>query len=283
MINIEAFFCGLPSVTIKEKAWKYLGGTYMHVHQPDKPIFVVKENGIGTIYLNRPEKRNAINMDMWQELTEIVEECNKDKDVRVIVFRSTDPKVFSAGADIGEFQTLRNNPENGKKYHEILSDFEEKLFFLDKPSIAMIQGYCFGGGLELAIACDFRFSDPTGIFSIPAAKLGIIYPPKSTKRLIDLVGLARTKEILLTGKRLNAHQALEIGLIHQIFDGSKLENEIYQFARNLAENSGLAIRGMKKVIGLIMEGKGEEEVQALLEESFSSDDYKERVRTFLDR
>lgn len=248
-----------------------------------RPIFFKKEEGIASIYINRPEKRNAINSEMWQQLIAVVDDCNSDSSVRVIIFRSTSPVAFSAGADISEFKTARNSPEKGEEYHQVLSDLEERLLRSDKPTIAMIQGYCLGGGLELALACDFRFSDPTGKFSIPAAKLGIIYPVRSTKLLIHLVGPTRAKEILLSGEMMDVTKALEIGLINRVYDEKELEKETYQFAKTLAGNSELAIRGMKKVIHFIMDGEGEDGLRALFEESLISEDYKQRVRSFMNR
>src|SRR5213080_4029452 len=149
---------------------------------------------------------------MWKDLIQLVDECNENPNVKIIIFRSISPTAFSAGADISEFSTIRSTVAGAAEYNDITMILEEKIAKCLKPSIAMIQGFCVGGGCEIAVACDFRFSDSSGVFGITPAKLGLVYNTPGTKNVVDLVGPSKAKDILLTGRLLSAEEALNIGL-----------------------------------------------------------------------
>lgn len=251
----------------------------------NETIFMKVHGHIATIYINRPKKRNALSKAMWEKLTTLVDQCNQDKRVKVIVFRSTVPESFSAGADIQEFQTLRRTPSDVMKFNEITDRLEKKIADGLKPTIAMIQGFCIGGGCEIAVACDFRFSDQSGKFGITPAKLGIIYSTSATKRLVDLIGPSYTKDLLYTGRIIDAEEAWQIGLINRIFHTDELERETYRFAKQIANNAQMSVRGTKKIIHEILQGATteSEEVQQLMIESVHSADYKEGVAAFLEK
>lgn len=250
-----------------------------------KQVFMEVKDHIATIFINRPEKRNALSFEMWESLNEYVEHCHEDRVVKVIVFRSTTEEAFSAGADISEFRTRRSTAEEIITYSKVMADLEEKIAKGPKPVIAMIQGFCVGGGCELAVACDFRFSDSTGKFAITPAKLGIIYNTKATKHLVDLVGQANAKDILYTGRIFNAEEALRMGLIDRIYEPDQLEKETYAYAKMICENSQMTVRGAKKIINHVLHG-GEDDNDEILQEileSVTSEDYKEGVDAFLSK
>jgi enoyl-CoA hydratase len=253
--------------------------------EEQKNVFLKIEDEIGTIYINRPEKKNAFTYDMWVELAKLVDQCNEDSKVKVIIFRSTCDSAFSSGADIHEFKTLRYTAEGASKYNEATMVLEEKIGKSPKPSIAMISGFCVGGGCEIAVACDFRFSDETGKFGITAAKLGLIYNTPGTKNLVDLVGAANSKDILFTGRIIDAEEALRIGLINRIFPKNDLVHETYKYAKMICNNAQMAVRGSKMVINKVLEGEltDSEETATLILASFESDDYREGVSAFLEK
>lgn len=250
-----------------------------------KKVYLQIENNIGTIYINRPEKRNALTYDMWVDLAELVDKCNANPEIKVIVFRSTTEKAFSAGADIGEFKTIRYTAEGAEKYNDATMVLEEKITQSPKPSIAMISGFCVGGGCEIAVACDFRFSDPTGCFGITPAKLGLIYNTPGTKNLVDLVGPSNAKDILFTGRIIDAKEAVQMGLINRIIEPAQLEQETYEFARLICQNAQMAVRGSKTIINRVLHGdvKDSDETANLVLQSFVSDDYREGVSAFLEK
>jgi enoyl-CoA hydratase len=250
-----------------------------------KKVYLQVENGVGTIYINRPEKRNALTYDMWIDLAQLVDECNDNKDIKVMVFRSTTEVAFSAGADIGEFKTVRYTAEGAEKYNDATMILEEKIAKSAKPSIAMISGFCVGGGCEISVACDFRFSDESGRFGITPAKLGLIYNTPGTKNLVDLVGPSNAKDILFTGRILDAEEALQMGLINRIIAKSELEKQTYEFAHLICRNAQMSVRGSKTIINRVLNGdvSDTEEISELVLESFVSEDYREGVNAFLDK
>lgn len=251
----------------------------------DKLVYLEVSDGIGTIYLNRSHKRNALNYEMWLDIKQLVEECNENREVRVIIFRSVDDTAFSAGADIGEFKTLRYSAEDADKYNRATLEVEKAIMYSPKPSIAMVKGFCVGGGCEIALACDFRFSDDSGKFGITPAKLGLVYNLPGTKNLVDLVGPSKAKDILYTGRLIHPSEANQIGLIDRIYSSNELVNKTYDYAKLIAKNAQIAVRGSKYVIREVLEGEMQdtEEIAKLVLESFESTDYKEGVNAFLEK
>ncbi|WP_062350713.1 enoyl-CoA hydratase/isomerase family protein [Bacillus kwashiorkori] len=248
-------------------------------------VYLQVHDEIGTIFINRPKKRNALTVDMWRQLISHVEQCDNDKNVKVIIIRSTTNEAFSAGADISEFATVRNSIESVMEFNKLPMTLEKRLANCSKPSIAMISGFCIGGGCEIAIACDFRFADFTSKFAITPAKLGIVYNTPGTKNLVDLVGPSNAKDLLFTGRMINAEEAREMGLINKVVSHDNLERITYEFATQIANNAQLTVRSSKKIITDILHGATEdsEEVVELIKESIDSSDYKEGVAAFLQK
>lgn len=248
-------------------------------------IYLEVDQDIATIYINRPEKRNAISFDMWKTIPKLMKQCEEDANVKVIRFKSVDPTAFSAGADIAEFKTKRATRESSDAYTQAILDAEEAIMNVSKPTIAQIQGFCVGGGCEIAVACDFRFSDETGKFGITPAKLGLVYNTPGTKNLVDLVGPAKAKDILFTGRLLDAEEAFRIGLIDQIYYSENLEQKTLEYARMICENAQLSVRGSKRIINEVLHGATEDspEISQLISDSFFSDDFKEGVNAFIEK
>ncbi|MCL6517431.1 enoyl-CoA hydratase-related protein [Alicyclobacillus sp.] len=248
-------------------------------------LYLEKDGDIATVVFNRPDKRNALNHAMWVRLGELMRECEADRSIKVVIFRGVDATAFAAGADISEFLTLRATKEGAMQYNRATVAAEHAVHHLSKPTIAMVQGYCIGGGCEIAVACDFRFADPTAKFGITPAKLGHVYNLPATKTLVDLVGPAKAKDILFTGRHLDAEEALRIGLIDRIVPAEDLERETWSYARMIARNAQFSVRGSKYVIGRILDGVTEEteDIRQLVLDSYETEDYQEGVRAFLEK
>ncbi|NEU31435.1 enoyl-CoA hydratase [bacterium LRH843] len=250
-----------------------------------KDLLLVKQGEIATIYFNRPEKRNALTHEMWKEIPKLVEDVENDRAIKVLIIRGIDETSFAAGADISEFQTLRADATGAKIYNDATHVAERALATMTKPSIAMVQSYCIGGGLEIALACDFRFADTNSKFGITPAKLGLVYGLTATKQLVDLVGPAQAKYVLLSGKILDIDHAQRVGLVDEVHAPEEIVEKTYEFARGLCEKAQFTVRSMKEIVGMITSGQADENdrSQYLRTVCFDTDDYKEGVQAFLEK
>jgi enoyl-CoA hydratase len=249
------------------------------------PVYQTVEGEIAYICFNRPEKRNALSYDIWLRIPQLVNECDRNANVKVIIFKGAGSAAFSAGADISEFKSLRYTAEGAEKYNKATMIAEKAIMNASKPTIAMIQGYCVGGGCEIAVACDFRFSDEQGRFGITPAKLGLVYNTPGTKNVVDLVGPAKAKDILYTGRLLDADEAFRIGLIDRIYPAEYLKEETLKYAELICRNAQLSVRGSKKIIHEVLAGAVEDspETAQMVIDSFISEDYREGLHSFLEK
>ncbi|MGI9064245.1 MAG: enoyl-CoA hydratase/isomerase family protein [Pseudonocardiaceae bacterium] len=236
-----------------------------------------------TLVIDRPDKRNAFDYDMWAALPALVAEVAADPDIRVLVVRGTD--TFSAGADISEFTTRRRGGDAIRHYNEVVDAGISAVAGLAVPTIAAITGYCLGGGCELALSCDLRLAADDARFGIPPARLGIVYGLASTKRLVDAVGAAWAKQILYTGDHLDAAIALRIGLVNEVHPAGGLDERSLALTGRIAARSGVTQRGAKTIIGRILRGQhaADDDVTAIYDESYVSADYAEGVAAFLEK
>jgi enoyl-CoA hydratase/carnithine racemase len=242
------------------------------------------EGAIAQLVLNRPDKRNALRRSMWTAIPELVAEAAGHGDVKVLILRGA-PGAFCAGADIAEFEEVFASPEAARAYHGVVHAAYDAIASLPKPTIALVQGVCFGGGCALSLCCDLRYADDSARFCIPPARLGLAYSLAETKRLVDLVGPAKAKEMLMGAHVVAADEALRIGLVTRLFAASELERETFAFARRLSELSQFTITATKQVVAEIMNGAIEEtaRTRALFDAQFDSPDYVEGRRAFLEK
>lgn len=249
-------------------------------------IIATVENGVGWITFNHPERRNAMSLEMWKGLGDAVEAFQEDSEVRVVVMRGAGGKSFVAGADISEFDQHRANAEQKKRYGEIAARAHTGLTRLTKPLLAMIEGFCIGGGLALALSADIRFATNGSTFGIPAAKLGLGYEYDGLAALARLVGPAVTKDILFSARFLAADEALRVGLINFAVDTAELEQRVRDYAARIANNAPLTIHAAKAAVRLFEQYSSAvdgAEVAALVDRCFDSDDYKEGRTAFLEK
>jgi enoyl-CoA hydratase/carnithine racemase len=246
-------------------------------------LVVTRRGGIVTIRMDRPDKHNAISYAMWSAFARMMPALAADDSVDVVVLRGTPGGPFSAGADISEFTTLRSDADGARRYSEAVAAGEGALIAFPKPTIALVQGFAIGGGTQVAVACDLRVCDTTARFGITPAKLGIVYALGSTARLVETVGAAWARWILLTGDLLDAEQALRIGLVHEVHRPTHVEDRAYALANTLSQRAQISLTGGKVLIERAFAGRLEEdpEVQQLYARSWASAEYAEGVAAFL--
>ncbi len=240
---------------------------------------------VATLVLNRAAKRNPISHDMWLRLPGLLDDVAADDAVKVLVVRGAGRRAFSAGADIGEFERTRADAAGGRAYDEATRTAERALTRFPKPVIAMIHGFCLGGGAELALACDFRLADTNARFGIPAARLGLVNGLAATKALVDLAGPAVARHVLFTGLDLDAHEALRAGLFDRLHDPDDLESATQALADTLCARSQYAIRSSKAILQRIATGQVDDDdvTRKLRHDAFDGADHEEGVRAFLDK
>ena len=248
-------------------------------------LLVTRDGGIVTVRLDRPGKHNAISYAMWAAFAQLMPALAADDEVDVVVLRGTPGGPFSAGADISEFTTLRADPDGARRYGEAVAAGERAIIDFPKPTIALVQGFAIGGGTQVAVACDLRVCDTTSRFGVTPAKLGIVYALGSTARLVETVGAAWARWILLTGDLLDADQALRIGLVHEVLDPAQVADRAYALAGTLAARARISLTGGKTLIERAFAGRLDEddEVQQLYAKSWTSREYAEGVAAFLQK
>ena len=245
-------------------------------------ILVQHDGAVATVVLNRPRMRNAINLAMWTELARLTEGLVKDDSVRAVVYRGAGTEAFASGADISEFPESRKDTATSQHYNAAYRAVRE----CPKPTIAMIHGFCMGGAMGLAMACDLRFAAESSKFGIPAARLSIVYPPEAIGQLVDLVGPAYAKDILFSARTVSDREALAIGLIQRLVPGGELEHTTYEYLALVADNAPLSVRGSKASIQAYLAGFTDESrarLRALSMEAVASEDYREGTRAFLEK
>ncbi|MHB2168233.1 enoyl-CoA hydratase [Alsobacter sp. R-9] len=241
---------------------------------------------VGVLAIDNPARRNAIDLAMWQALPALARDLDEDDAVRVIVLRGAGDLAFAAGADISEFSTVRASAEGGRTYEAANLAAFDAVARIRKPVVAMIRGFCLGGGLGLALACDLRVASDDAVFAIPAGRLGVGYPPAALAYAVAAVGAMRAKELFFTARRIDAAEAERIGLLTKRVAVADLERETMALAETIAANAPLTLRAAKAGIDAAAHLPGSpsaESLQALAAACFDSDDYREGRTAFLEK
>lgn len=251
----------------------------------EKPVYLEERDEIAVMVLNRPDKLNALNHEIWASIPALCAEVSEKPELKVLIVRGRTAQAFASGADIAEFPKVHATPDTARAYHRDIHAAYDALNGLEKPTIALVQGYCFGGGCALALCCDIRYADTTARFCIPPARLGIAYSLKETKRLYDLVGPSKTKEMLYGAKVIEAEEALSVGLATRLFAPEEIEAETFAFAEELCRLSQFSIRTIKRTTQAISAGaqQADEALQALIMSGFEGADYREGRAAFLEK
>lgn len=244
------------------------------------------ENGVGWMIFNNPARHNALALEMWQGIGDILEHFSNNDDVRCVIMRGAGGKAFVSGADISEFDTKRSSAAQKDEYAKISGRASRWLNKLEKPFIALIEGYCIGGGLATALAADVRFATPDATFGIPAAKLGLGYEYDGLAKLARLVGPSHARDIMFSARFMSADEAHHMGLINFIETRENIVEACVGYAERIANNAPLTVATAKAAIKAWERGEREEEVQrvhAMVDACFDSEDYKEGRRAFREK
>ena len=244
------------------------------------------EDGIGWMIFNNPARHNALSLEMWQGMSDILERFATDDDVRVVVMRGAGGKAFVSGADISEFDEKRSNASQQADYSQVAGQASKRLNQLEKPLIALIEGYCIGGGLATALAADVRIATPDSRFGIPAAKLGLGYEYGGLAKRARIVGPSSARDILFSARFLEAEEALRLGLVNFVASREDIEAECLAYATRIAGNAPLTVQAAKAAMNAWERGGRDEEVaevEAMVKGCFDSEDYKEGRRAFKEK
>ena len=255
-------------------------------HPLTPKILFGKSGHIGWIIFNNPDRHNAISFAMWQAIDALTSDFDKDPDIRVVVTRGAGGKAYVSGADISEFDDKRGDANAIEKYNLTAKQATDSLQLLSKPTIAMIEGYCIGGGLALALACDIRIAAQNAKFGVPAAKLGLGYEFEGVKTLMDIVGPSFTKEIFYTARQFTAQEASQMGLVNRVVATKQLHDDVLQCAQTIVGNAPLTIASIKTIVTEALKDEGArnlEKCDEAVNRCFASLDYVEGRQAFMQK
>ena len=244
------------------------------------------EEGVGYITFNNPDKHNAVSIEMWDALEKILDNFRNSNKVRVIVLNGAGGKSFVSGADISKFDKERSSKEAVLSYNKRTQKVYELLESFPKPTIAMIDGYCIGGGLNLAVCCDIRICSEKSKFAMPAAKLSLGYPFSSIKRLFDVMGPGMAKHFMFTAEKISATEALACGLVQKLISEDSIDSYVKDYALTIANNAPLTIKAMKQIGIEILKNPDQRDLllcEKLASACFDSEDYKEGRKAFMEK
>lgn len=242
------------------------------------------DDGVVEVTLRNPARRNAVRLEMWERLREVAETLHAAASVRVVVLRGHGDEAFASGADISEFQTHRKDAASGAAYESTTARTFEALLALDKPLVAMLQGFCIGGGLAIALCADLRIAADDTTLQLPAARLGLGYHMSGIERLLNVVGPAAAAEIFFTARRYTAVEAQAIGLVNRVVDKAALVEFTREYVAGIAANAPLTLRAAKRAFQELQRDPARRDVDAVRQRiaaCFESADYAEGVAAFM--
>lgn len=242
-----------------------------------------REGAVGHLMLDRPDRRNALNRDMWAALPPLIAALDRDPDIRVLVVQGAGSEAFAAGADIAEFADQRANPGQASDYEALNGEAFAALRNTAKPAIAKIRGFCIGGGLALALAADLRLAADNAVFALPPARLGLAYPIEGLRDLLHAVSPSFAKEMLFTARRVTADEALGAGLIHRVVAPDRLDSAVADLCAEIGSNAPLTITASKRAIDSLAGRPVPDDPAELANLCFASADYQEGRRAFLEK
>ncbi len=250
-------------------------------------ILVEKTPPIATVILNRPGQRNAISFEMWGEMRELLYELDADKEVRAVIITGAGDVAFSAGADIADFEEHRSDSTKGRRYNEAVNNLLATVATMNTPTISMVNGFAVGGGCELAVATDLRIAAEGSKFGIPAARLGVSIGHVEMRGLVNLVGKGNALFILLSGRLLDAQEALRIGLVNQVVPPEELRSCTEKLAQDIASLAPLSHAVNKLTMHQVLAKPSLDDLSPqeadLPLNQFDTKDYKEGYRAFLEK
>lgn len=245
-----------------------------------------KEDGVGYLTFNNPERHNAVSLEMWEAAAGILEDFKNDKNIRVVVLSGAGGKAFVSGADISKFESERSSKEAIDRYNIAVDKANTAVYEFPKPTIAMIRGYCIGGGVGLALCCDLRICSDNSKFGVPAAKLGLGYGFTGIKKLVDVVGPSFAKEIFYTARQFTAPEALVMGLVNRMLPDAELEKYVADYAATISCNAPMTVDAVKFIVGEVVKPESKRDLKKaadLVAACFASQDYIEGRKAFMEK
>src|SRR6186713_418802 len=252
----------------------------------DGKILQSVSDGVGVITFNNPDKRNAMSLEMWEGLGQALVELRDNSEVRVVILVGAGDKAFVSGADISQFEKSRHNAAASEEYSKRSEAQRALLASYPKPTIACIQGFCLGGGMQVAMLTDMRFASDNSQFGIPAAKLGIAYGYDGLRHLVSLVGPSWARLLMYTGMRIDAAEALRIGLVDRLIPDDQLWGETMAIAETISQNAPLAIEAAKITIAQVLKdesGRDMDAIRAIGTACMDSADFREGRQAFMEK
>lgn len=234
-----------------------------------------------TLTIDRPDARNALDLNMWRAIPPLVAEVEAAREVVALVIRGAGNEAFAAGADIADLHAALDDPAAAREYIDAISSAESSIAHCRRVTIARIGGYCIGGGLEIAMACDLRFACETSVFATPPTSLGVAYSVNSTRRLVELVGIGAARDLLFTARRVDAKTAHSFGLVDRVIPEAELDEAVADYCSQLTQQSQYAIRLTKLIIAQALNRPLETPaLEQLRVDSFSGTDLREGIAAF---
>ena len=241
---------------------------------------------VGRLVFNNPARHNAVSLEMWEAMEELLAQFAHDPAVRVVVLSGAGGKAFVSGADISRFEDERASRDAVERYNRATARATAALLECQKPTVAMIDGWCLGGGVSIAVCCDLRIASDASQFGVPAAKLGLGYGFDGVRRVVDLVGPANAKEIFFTGRRYPAAEAHAMGLINRVLPKADLAAYVEALAAEIAGNAPLTVASIKTIVGELAKDPDRRDIdrcERMTKACFDSQDYIEGRRAFMDK
>lgn len=248
-------------------------------------VRIERDGLIARMVFDHEERRNAITVDMWEAIPDAVREVQRDPEIRVVIMRGAGAEAFVSGADISEFEQTRTG-HAGRDYDQMTARAFTALRGLEKPLVALIHGFCIGGGAAIALTADLRYAADDARFAVPPARLGLGYHTAGIRALIRTVGFSETADLLFTARRVSAEEARRIGLVNEVYAKDVLDEAVDQIAHTIASNAPLTIRSAKISLQELAKLEAERDtdrIHASIEQCYQSEDFKEGVRAFLNK
>lgn len=249
-------------------------------------VVATVEQGIGWLVFDNQARRNAMTQEMWGQSRQALQGFAADDAVKAVVMRGAGDKAFISGADISQFDARRNNAEAARQYAAEPDQARQAMSDFAKPLLAMVRGFCFGAGLDVAMRADIRIAADDAVFCIPAARLGIAYGPDSVRLLTSLVGPAVAKDLLFSGRRMDAREALAVGLVNRVCPADRVEAEVREYALGIAANAPLSIRSAKFSVNETQKDPQARDPQRAVQyvwDCYDSEDYREGRQAFREK
>ena len=251
--------------------------------QHSRPIHLKQSGACAEIILDAPARRNALNLAMWAALPVLVRTVDADDAASCLIIHGGDTGHFAAGVDITEFERIYASEADTRQTTRTITDALRAIESCSKPVIAAIDGSCFGAGISLALACDIRIAGPTARFGLPPAKLGLVYPPHDTRRLLQTVGRSQAKRMLFSARTFTGQEALQIGLVDEVSETEDTLGQARAMAEEISANARWSIKAIKSMIGEIEGGENDEHLMDWLVEGAAGPSFREGYSAFLEK